>query len=129
MSHRIVICDDEVHITRAVGMKLTKAGFQVEAASDGLAALEIIKRQTPDLLVTDCQMPRMGGIELVRRLRSEFATSNLPVIMLTAKGYEFDGQQLQTELWISHIMLKPFSPRELLATVQQTLGLPVTTPL
>ena len=127
MTHRIVICDDEVHITRAVGMKLTKAGFQVEAASDGASALEIIKRQPPDLLITDCQMPRMGGIELTRRLRGEWATSNIPVIMLTAKGYEFDGDQVQSELWISHIMLKPFSPRELLATVQQTLGLPVAT--
>jgi DNA-binding response OmpR family regulator len=125
MTHRIVICDDEVHITRAVGMKLTKAGFQVEAVSDGLAALEIIRRNPPDLLITDCQMPRMGGIELARHLRAEWSTSNLPIIMLTAKGYEFDGAQLQTEFWISHIMMKPFSPRELLTKVQQTLGLPV----
>ena len=126
MSHRIVICDDEPHIIRAVQMKLTKAGFAVETAPDGMAALEAIQREQPELLISDCQMPRMGGIELARRLRAEPATGNLPIILLTAKGYEFDQDQIQRDLWLSHVMLKPFSPRELLGIVRETLGLPVT---
>ncbi len=129
MTQRIVVCDDEPHITRAVGMKLTKGGFQVECASDGEAALTVIRRETPALLITDCQMPRMGGIELIRRLRDDDQTRYLPVILLTAKGFELDQDALVNELWISHMIVKPFSPRELLATVQQTLKADVTASL
>jgi len=119
MTQRIVVCDDEPHITRAVSMKLTRAGFDVKTAANGQAAWEIIQEQTPSLLVTDFQMPRMGGFELIRRLRSQPATSDMPVILLTAKGFELDEQELKDELWISHLVMKPFSPRELLAIVQE----------
>jgi CheY-like chemotaxis protein len=61
MSTRLVVCDDEVHITRTISMKLSKAGFDVETACDGQAALEAIQRELPALVITDCQMPRMGG--------------------------------------------------------------------
>lgn len=126
MSHRIVVCDDELHVTRSVSMKLTKAGFDVEAAEDGVGALEAIRREMPSLVITDCQMPRMGGIELCHELRADSRTSQLPVIMLTAKGYEFDHEEM-SELGLSEIVLKPFSPRELLQTVQQILGLTAET--
>jgi len=122
MSQRIVICDDEVHVTRSVSMKLTKAGFNVESAADGLAALDAIRREIPALLITDCQMPRMGGIELCRQLRSDPPTRSLPIIMLTAKGYEFEHDALKSAYGISHIVLKPFSPRELLQIVESTVG-------
>jgi len=123
MAHRIVVCDDERHISLAVGMKLKKAGFNVEETQDGMSGLEAIQRDVPDLLIVDCQMPRMGGLELCRRLRAEPATEHLPIIMLTAKGYELDLPKIQSELWLSHIVFKPFSPRELLNTVESTLGL------
>ena len=123
MSHRIVVCDDEVHVTRSVALKLTKAGFAVEAAQDGAGALEAVRRAMPALVITDCQMPRMGGIELCRQLRSDPATRDLPVIMLTAKGYEFDHDEMKRELGLSEVVLKPFSPRELLQTVEGILGL------
>lgn len=118
---RIVVCDDEGHITRAISMKLRKAGFNVETADDGQAALEAVQRETPAMLITDLQMPRMNGIELSRRLRSEPETHDLPIIMLTAKGYEVDENELNSEIWLSRLMPKPFSPRELLQTVQQIL--------
>lgn len=127
MSHRIVVCDDELHVTRSVGMKLTKAGFAVETAQDGVDALEAIRRELPALVITDCQMPRKGGIELCHDLRSDPLTNSLPIIMLTAKGYEFDHTEMKRELGLSEIMLKPFSPRELLQTVQHILGLPAET--
>lgn len=123
MTHRIVVCDDEVHIGRAVAMKLTRAGFGVEVCPDGRAGLEAIQREKPVLLISDLQMPRMGGLELCRLLRADAATSNLPVILLTAKGYELDHDELKQELWLSHIILKPFSPRELLQAVLETLGM------
>lgn len=122
MTHRIVVCDDEAHIARAVSMKLRKAGFSVETAADGRLALAAIDRELPDLLITDCQMPRMGGVELCQRLRERTDTANLPIILLTAKAYELEHETIQMELWLSHILHKPFSPRELLEVVRQTLG-------
>jgi two-component system alkaline phosphatase synthesis response regulator PhoP len=120
---RILLCDDEIHITRAAHMKLSRAGFDVEMASDGQAGWEAIQRQMPSLLVTDFQMPRLDGLELCRRLREYPPTRELPVILLTAKGYEYDWDQISRELSLTKVIAKPFSPRELLQTVQETLGL------
>ena len=123
MSTRIVVCDDEAHITRAISMKLTKGGFAVETAADGQAAWEAIQRETPAMLITDYQMPRMDGLSLCRQVRAETTTSHLPIILLTAKGFELDEDQLKAELGLSEIATKPFSPRELLKSVQNTLGI------
>jgi two-component system, OmpR family, alkaline phosphatase synthesis response regulator PhoP len=121
MPNRILVCDDESHITRAVSMKLQKAGFEVETASDGQAGWEAIRRQVPRLVITDYQMPRLDGIGLCRRMREHEETRHLPVILLTAKGYEMDAADLTSDNQFSAVLVKPFSPRELLRTVQQTL--------
>lgn len=123
MGARIVVCDDEAHIVRAVSMKLSKAGFDVETASDGQVAWEAIHREIPDLLVTDYQMPRLDGLSLCRRLREQTTTHDLPVILLTAKAFEIDHDEMKTDLGIAEIVLKPFSPRELLKIVRQILNL------
>lgn len=123
MSTRIVVCDDEAHITRAISMKLTKGGFAVETAPDGQAAWEAVCRSAPAMVITDYQMPRMDGLTLCRQLRSEPATSGLPIILLTAKGFELQDDELKAELGLSEIMTKPFSPRELLKSVRSTLGI------
>ena len=122
MSHRILVCDDESHITLAVSMKLTRAGFQVVTASDGQAAWEIIQREPPDLLLTDCQMPRLDGVGLCRLIRQHATTRYLPILMLTAKGYELDPEMIRGELGIVELIVKPFSPRELLQTVESVLA-------
>ena len=122
MGVRIIVCDDESHITRAVQMKLSKAGFDVETACDGEVAWEAIQRDPPELLITDYQMPRLDGLGLCRRLRSELSTHELPIILLTAKGFELDIEQMKSELRITSVVVKPFSPRELLALVQESLG-------
>lgn len=123
MSKRILVCDDDSHIVLAVQMKLSKAGFDVRAARDGQEAWEAAQAQVPDLVITDCQMPRMDGLELCRRLRGWRETSEVPVFMLTAKGMELDAATLHTEFGITRVMTKPFSPRDLLNAVQETLGL------
>ena len=120
---RLLICDDESHILRAANIKLTKGGFDVETACDGQAAWESIQRRKPEMLITDFQMPRMNGLDLCRRLRQQPATSDMPIILLTAKGYEFDWDTIAGELWLTKVMAKPFSPRELLQIVQETLGI------
>lgn len=121
MTKRVLLCDDEPPILRAAEFKLKRSGFDVVCACDGQQAWELIQQTPPDILVTDCQMPRMTGSELCQHVRHDERTRNLPVIMLTAKGFEITGQ-VQAELGISRLMSKPFSPRELLEAVTELLA-------
>ena len=122
MPARILVCDDAGAIQRAVSFKLTRAGFDVETASDGMEALEAIRRNRPDLLITDCQMPRMDGFELIQHLRSSPETATLPIVLLTARGFEFDHEQAKKELHVYDVLAKPFSPRELVQLIHQALN-------
>ncbi len=111
----ILLCDDEPAILKAAEFKLCSAGLRVLTANDGEAAWEIVCRDYPDLVISDCQMPRLDGIGLLRRLRGDARFAALPVILLTAKGFELDKSQLQDELNVMDVLPKPFSPREILA--------------
>lgn len=122
MAKRILLCDDEIHILRAAEFKLKKAGYDVQIAPDGQAAWELIQVRRPDILITDCQMPRMNGIELTQRVRENAATRDLPVLMLTAKGFELSHEDLTRKWNVIAVIAKPFSPRELLQTVDRILG-------
>lgn len=122
MRTKIVICDDEVHILRASEIKLKSRGYEVGAAFDGLAAWELIESDPPALVVTDCQMPRMTGLDLARRMRDYDRTRNIPIIMLTGKSHELPASELMADGLIQHLMEKPFSPKALLAAVEKLLA-------
>jgi len=121
MTKHILLCDDEIHILRAAEFKLKKAGYDVRTAGDGLEAWEAIQQQKPDLLITDCQMPRLDGLGLVRKVRENPATADLPVFMLTAKSFELSQDDLARKWSISAVIAKRFSPRELLQRVDSIL--------
>ena len=120
MPPRILLCDDEFPVTKAAGLKLTKAGCAVEVCYDGQAGWESYLVARPDLLVTDYQMPRLDGLGLARRIRR--VDADLPVILLTAKGYELDEEALQQEFGRFRLFAKPFSPRELTEAVGEMLA-------
>lgn len=120
-SPTVLLADDEPLITSVVAQKLRSAGFQVLVAHDGEEALEVASRTPPDVVVTDLQMPRLSGLELAIRLKAMPSTTNVPVIMLTARGY-IVGQSEFGSTNIRHLMSKPFSPREVLAKVNAVLG-------
>ena len=122
MIAKILVCDDEIHIVRAVQFKLTKAGYDVRCAPDGEAAWQAIERDPPELLITDFQMPRLNGLELIERLRHRAETRDLPVIMLSAKGFELSHQDLAQRYGILAVIDKPFSPREVLRLVESAVG-------
>ena len=121
MSKRVLLCDDEIHIIRAAEFKLARAGFEVECVSDGQFGWEAIERQAPDLLITDCQMPRLSGLQLIERVRAKAATKDLPVMMLTAKGFELSPEEMARQWNVLAIIAKPFSPRDLLRRVEEIL--------
>ena len=122
MNTRILLCDDEIHILNASKFKFQRAGYEVLTASDGEEAWPIITRDLPDVVVTDFQMPRLNGLKLVERMRADPYTAEIPVIMLTAKGFEVSAADLCREYRISQVVHKPFSPRDLLRRVEQLLG-------
>ncbi len=122
MTKRVLLCDDEIHILRAAEFKIKRAGYSVRTASDGEEAWQLLQDQIPDMVITDCQMPRLDGLGLVRRMREDPRTAGVPVLMLTAKGLELRHGDLASELGILEVVAKPFSPRELLARVDSILA-------
>jgi CheY-like chemotaxis protein len=116
----ILVADDESHILNVVSLKLRNAGFRVLTASDGQEALDLATQERPDLLITDYHMPHLSGLELCRRMKQGEATSSIPAIMLTARGYHLEPRDTE-ESGIQRMLSKPFSPRHLLATVQEVL--------
>ena len=80
---RILVVDDDQHITLVLRSGLTKHGYDVRVAAEGQSALELFQLWTPDLVVTDLSMPNMDGLEVCRRLR---AISSVPIIVLSVKG-------------------------------------------
>lgn len=117
---KALVVDDEIHIVQVVAIKLRNNGFDVTTAENGAVALEAVERDKPDVIVTDFQMPVMTGVEFVENLRKNPETVDIPVIMLTARGFAIEDERKE-ELNISACLSKPFSPRELLQSVEEVL--------
>ncbi len=114
---RVLVVDDDPTISDVVRRYLERAGFVVDEASDGPAALALAADRTPDLVVLDLMLPSMSGMEVCRRLRR---TSDVPIVMLTALGEEAD-RVVGFETGADDYVTKPFSPRELALRVQSVL--------
>lgn len=117
----ILVADDESHILNVVSLKLRNAGYRVFTARDGQEALEIALQEQPDLLITDFHMPQLSGLELCMKLKQETSIRPIPAIMLTARGYHLEPQDTESS-GILRMISKPFSPRHLLAAVEEVIG-------
>ena len=117
---KVLVVDDEIHIVQVVAIKLRNNGFDVITCENGAQALELASNENPDIIVTDFQMPVMTGLELIENLRSRPATADIPVILLTARGFAIEDGQKEN-LKISVCVSKPFSPRELLQSIEEVL--------
>lgn len=117
---KILIVDDEEDILNLLSFNLKKAGFDVIEAADGPEALELAATKNPNLILLDIMLPNMDGTEVLKRLKREPLTEDIPVIMLTAKGEEID-RILGLELGAEDYITKPFSPRELILRVKAVL--------
>jgi two-component system alkaline phosphatase synthesis response regulator PhoP len=120
MNKKVLVVDDEVHIVHVVAIKLRNNGFEVITAQNGADALELARSEKPDIVVTDFQMPKMTGVQLVEKLRQDEQTKYIPVIMLTARSFAIDDQQ-KKDLQISEFLSKPFSPKELLRSIEDVI--------
>jgi DNA-binding response OmpR family regulator len=114
---RILVVDDELKIARLVKDYLSEAGFDVALASTGPAAVASARSQRPDLVILDLGLPGMDGYDVTRAIRAQSA---IPIIMLTARSEETD-RIVGLELGADDYVVKPFSPRELVARVKAVL--------
>lgn len=121
MARKILVVDDEAHILQVLSLKLRNAGYEALTAVDGEEGVEIARRELPDLVITDFQMPYMTGLELCRALAEYQPTSQIPVLMLTARGYALDDEDLEIGN-IRDVLSKPFSPRAILHQVEVLLA-------
>lgn len=119
---RVLVAEDNAALSRVLEFTLSKAGYEVAIAPNGSVAWEIAQQQPIDLVLTDQQMPLMTGTELCSNLRSSEKHAQTPVILLTAKGLEMELPYLCEELGISATFAKPFSPSQVLKTVQEILA-------
>ena len=120
MSDLVMVIEDEKEIRDLVRYNLERAGFRVAAAGDGEEGLERLFASRPDALVLDLMLPGRNGLEILRELRGEPTTRDLPVLVLTARGAEMD-KLLGFERGADDYLTKPFSPRELVARIQALL--------
>lgn len=114
---KILVVDDEENIAQTLRYNLVREGYEVSLAGDGRQALEVFKREKPDLVILDLMLPGMNGLDVCRTLRQ---TSIVPILMLTAKEEEID-KILGLELGADDYMTKPFNLRELIARVRAML--------
>lgn len=117
---KVLVVDDEIHIVHVVAIKLRNNGYEVFTAENGCEGYKIACQEKPDVIVTDFQMPAMTGLEMIEALRKNNETAAMPVIMLTARGFAIEDNQKES-LRISDCLSKPFSPKELLRTVEDVL--------
>ena len=120
MQKHVLAVDDENNIRRLIEVNLLRAGYRVTSAADGEEALRKVREDRPDLVVSDVMMPKIDGFELLRRLKADPETSDIPVLLLTAKAQNqdiFAG-------WAGGVhgyLTKPFNPGELLTWIKKTL--------
>ena len=117
MAEKILVVEDELALQETLVYNLKREGYEVEAVSDGRAALEAARDHHPDLILLDVMLPSMDGFEVTRLLRQEMAT---PVLMLTARDDEID-RVVGLEVGADDFITKPFSMRELMARVKAML--------
>jgi len=118
VAKRILVAEDNPALAAVV----EHAGFEVTLARNGREAWNCLQRQDFDLLVTDHQMPELSGCELLCRMRQTERLASVPVLMLTAKGLEFEREQVRSSFGVLDVLPKPFSPRQLVDQVESCLA-------
>jgi PleD family two-component response regulator len=117
---RVLVVDDEEHIRRILKFQLEKNGYEVVTAENGEEALKLVRRSVPDLILLDLMMPKIDGFEVCRQLRADFQTSQIPIIMLTAKS-DLPDKIKGLQGGANDYLVKPYSNEELLLRVYNVL--------
>lgn len=117
MDKTVLLIEDEPNIIEAISFILSRDGWRVATHSNGVDAVAAVDARKPDLVILDVMLPGRSGYDILRDLRAAEATSDLPILMLTARGQTKDREMAET-LGASRFMAKPFSNAEVLETVR-----------
>ena len=118
---KILLIDDEVHVVSVLTVAFQKAGAVVITSDEGGEGYRKAVFERPDLVVVDYQIPGMDGLELANKLGGNHLTSNIPILLLTARGHSLNVDQV-TGAGMHHVFSKPFSPRQVLAVAAQMIS-------
>lgn len=121
MAKKILIVDDEPDILRAAKVRLMSFGYEVITAGDGNNIADLIKKDSPDLILLDLRLPRMDGDEICLMLKSDDKFKHIPVIIFTASS-DFNTGKKVKESGANGYLIKPFDTEELLRTIKNFLG-------
>jgi DNA-binding response OmpR family regulator len=117
----VLVVDDSPTILKVVELVLTKAGYDVMTAADGDDGIELARSRRPDLILLDFVMPKMNGYQVCRALHEDGALSDVPVVLMSAKGDQV-GDRFVKVMGIVDYITKPFSPEAIVGVVQHTIG-------
>lgn len=117
----ILIAEDEASILESLHFILRRDGWSIESVTDGDAVLDGIRRLRPRMLVLDVMLPKRSGFDVLKQLRADAHTRNLPVLILTAKGQQQD-RRIADELGADAFVTKPYANAEVVGAVRQLLG-------
>jgi chemosensory pili system protein ChpA (sensor histidine kinase/response regulator) len=112
----VLVVDDSITVRRVTQRLLQREGYRVALAIDGEQALERLREERPVAVLTDIEMPRMDGFDLVRQMRADLSLADLPVVMITSRIAD-KHRQLARELGVDHYLGKPYSEEQLLSLV------------
>ncbi len=121
MAVDVLIAEDEPSILESLDFILRRAGLSIESVTDGDAALAAIRRDRPRLVVLDVMLPKRSGFEVLKQIRADTVTHDLPVLILTAKGQAQD-RQIAEELGASSFVTKPYANADVVDAVQRLLA-------
>lgn len=121
MAVDILIAEDEPSILESLDFILKRAGWSIESVTDGEAALAALRRLKPRIVVLDVMLPRRSGFEVLKQIRADAATRDLPVLILTAKGQAQDKRTAE-ELGADGFVTKPYANAEVVGAVRRLLG-------
>jgi CheY-like chemotaxis protein len=119
---RVLVAEDNRVMSDVIRFNLQRTGAVVTVAATGSKALEMLLREDFDALLSDYQMPGLNGEELCRTVRQCGRNEQIPIVMISAKGYEIDKPRLQAELGLTRFLHKPFSARQMVDVVQEALA-------
>ena len=120
--YRVLVVDDNPAMRKVIGFNLKRAGYSVHSCCDGQEALTATQQESFDAVVTDQEMPKLCGTELIRTLRAMENYADVPIVLLTAKSFELPSEDLQVEHRIAAVLPKPFSPTVLSNMLQELLS-------
>ena len=121
MGKHVLLIEDEPNIIEAISFILSRDGWEVDTHSNGQTAIDAVRAKRPDLVILDVMLPGLSGYDILRGLREDEETAELPVLMLTARGQTKD-REMAEKIGANRFMTKPFSNAEVLEAVHALVG-------